>query len=54
MLALCCRLSPSLGSPPLSTAPYHTDELGPMVTSPMTEALGATKATWLSTGRRPL
>ena len=39
---------------PLRMAPYHMEELCPMLTSPMTEALGATKETWSRTGRRAL
>ena len=38
---------------PLSTAPYHTEALFPMVTSPITEALGATKVCSPSVGRLP-
>lgn len=38
---------------PRTTAPYQTEELAPMVTSPDTEALGATKASPSSTGRLP-
>ena len=35
---------------PLSTQPYHTDALFPTVTSPMTAALGATKASSATLG----
>lgn len=38
---------------PLSTAPYQTEELVPSFTSPITQALGATKAPDLRTGRFP-
>lgn len=35
------RVDITLQNKPLSTAPYQTDESAPMVTFPMTEALGA-------------
>ena len=38
---------------PLSTAPYHTEALFPIVTSPITEALGATNVCSPSVGRLP-
>ena len=45
--AKCC-------SAPRRIAPYQMEELLPTVTSPINDALGATKATELSTGRLPL
>jgi hypothetical protein len=36
---------------PRMTAPYHTEVLSPILTSPMTEALGAIKESTATTGR---
>jgi len=39
---------------PLRVAPYQTEEPEPTLTSPMTEALGATKTFLPSRGLRPV
>lgn len=48
------RKAPQRGHLPRKMAPYHTDEPLPSVTSPMTLAFGATKASGASVGRFPL
>ena len=43
-----CNLHPALLSLPLTTAPYHTDELDPISTLPITDAVDATNAPFIT------